>query len=91
MPEVIALAVINMICPILGGVQIIQSKKTISTIQGASVFHLNIVYYLAIVVAALLGVFSCIFFYLSYMVVREVGWVKFCLFYFVKLHFIHNL
>ncbi|KAG2226518.1 hypothetical protein INT45_014262 [Circinella minor] len=77
MPEVIALAVINMICAILGGVQIIQSKKTEDMILDASVYHLRMVFYLAIAVTTLLGIFSCIFFYISYMVVREVGWVTY--------------
>ncbi|KAI9276863.1 hypothetical protein BDA99DRAFT_430266, partial [Phascolomyces articulosus] len=86
MPEVMALAVIDLICAILGCVQIVQSKKTAGmieavepemttgTIDDPSVFHLKIVFYLAIVVTVLLGLFSFTFIYLSYMVLREVGW-----------------
>ncbi|KAI9493875.1 hypothetical protein BDB00DRAFT_821088 [Zychaea mexicana] len=83
--EVIALAVINLVCAALGGLQVIQAGHRIKTIQGINqdfdlninVYSIRTVYYMTIVATACLTLFAFIFLYLSILVVREIGWVTY--------------
>ncbi|KAI8136799.1 hypothetical protein BJV82DRAFT_385199 [Fennellomyces sp. T-0311] len=82
-PEVIALAVLNVICAILGGLEVMDGKRWLGRIGNIndtydltiSVAPLRIAYYLEIVLTVLFVVFALTFVYVSYMVVREFGWV----------------
>ncbi|KAI9495108.1 hypothetical protein BDB00DRAFT_882586 [Zychaea mexicana] len=82
-PEVIALAVLNVICSILGGLEVMDGKRWLSRIEqinsdynlDISVSFIRIATYLEIALTVLLVLFALSFLYVSYMVVREFGWV----------------
>ncbi|KAI7852105.1 hypothetical protein BDC45DRAFT_196534 [Circinella umbellata] len=81
-PEVISLAVLNVICAILGGLEVLDGKKWLFNIKSLnqkynldiSTHFLQTAVYLQIVLTVLLVLFAIAFLYVSYMVVREFGW-----------------
>ncbi|KAI8393874.1 uncharacterized protein BYT42DRAFT_609639 [Radiomyces spectabilis] len=81
--EVIALAVLNFVCAVLGALEVVDGRRWLRTLRNLkNVYDLNIstdplrlAYYLEIVLAACLALFACAFAFLSYQVVRQLGWV----------------
>ncbi|OAD80022.1 hypothetical protein PHYBLDRAFT_163071 [Phycomyces blakesleeanus NRRL 1555(-)] len=81
--EVIALATMNVMCALLGALEVIDGRRWLSTlrhmneVQGIAFATkpLEIAFYLEITLTVLLTLFAIAFAYLSYEVVREFGWV----------------
>ncbi|KAI9247181.1 hypothetical protein BDA99DRAFT_543027 [Phascolomyces articulosus] len=83
-PEVIALAVLNVICAVLGGLEVLDGQKWLGRLSDYNIkysylnidtHYLQVAYYLQITLTVLLVLFALSFVYVSYMVVREFGWV----------------
>ncbi|KAI8982967.1 hypothetical protein BDB01DRAFT_850807 [Pilobolus umbonatus] len=81
--EVIALAIMNLACSVLGALEVIDGKRWLNILteinrrNGLSIptSYIQTAFYLEIVLSICVGFFSIIFAYLSYAVVRELGWV----------------
>ncbi|ORY89964.1 hypothetical protein BCR43DRAFT_499769 [Syncephalastrum racemosum] len=81
--EVIALAMLNVICAVLGGLEVMDGRRWLKYLRQVNADYdlsltttpLQIAYYLEIALTTLLAVFAVVFAYVSYMVVREFGWV----------------
>lgn len=81
--EVIALAVMNLACAILGALEVIDGKRWLKTLTDIKVKHsipiittpIQTAYYVEIALSICVGLYAILFAYLSYAVVREFGWV----------------
>ncbi|KAI9321770.1 hypothetical protein BX666DRAFT_2023862 [Dichotomocladium elegans] len=81
--EVIVLAILNGICAILGGLEVMDGKRWLNRIQNLSdenhlninVHPLQVAVYLEIALTVLQVLYAIIFAYLSFRVVKEFGWV----------------
>lgn len=82
--EVIALALLNIVCAILGGLEVMDGKRWLAVLKSViqqdpsidvTTTYLQTAYYLEIVLTVLLILFALVFAYVSYEVVREFGWV----------------
>ncbi|CDH50353.1 hypothetical protein RO3G_11563 [Lichtheimia corymbifera JMRC:FSU:9682] len=78
--EVIALAVLNTICILIGGLEVMDARRWLSRLDQNYNFPIRLVplriaLYLEIAMTVVQVVFALIFIYLSYAVVKEFGWV----------------
>ena len=78
--EVIALAVLNTICILIGGLEVMDARRWLSRLDQNFNFPIRLVplriaLYLEIAMTVVQVVFALIFMYLSYAVVKEFGWV----------------
>lgn len=78
--EVIALAVLNTICILIGGLEVMDARRWLSRLDQNYRFPIRLVplriaLYLEIAMTVVQVVFALIFIYLSYAVVKEFGWV----------------
>ncbi|KAI9314321.1 hypothetical protein BX666DRAFT_1862999 [Dichotomocladium elegans] len=78
--EIITLAIANILCPIIGGLQVMDARKWLRRLGESSnatydMSNLRIALYLEIALTVCSTIFPVLFLYVSYYVVKDIGWV----------------
>ncbi|KAI8979146.1 hypothetical protein BDF20DRAFT_482301 [Mycotypha africana] len=80
--EVTALSIMNIVCAILGALEVVDGKRWLNMLNTLKIKHalpiittpIQTAYYIEIVLSSCLTAFALAFTYLSYAVVKEFGW-----------------
>jgi hypothetical protein len=80
---VVALAVMNLACAILGALEVVDGRRWLTTLNNIKLKHeipiittpIQIAFYVEIALSICVGLFGILFAYLSMQLVKELGWV----------------